>query len=69
MLVGIVGFGILSGLLAAMMVMGGFGSILLAILAYAVFGSLGATLYAVAMAHRQSFSRDEDMAGGTEPQA
>lgn len=69
MLVGILGFGILSGLLGAMMVMGGIGSVPLAVLAYAVFGSLGATLYAVAMAHRQPEDDSDPAAGEIETQA
>jgi hypothetical protein len=68
MIVGIVGFGILSGLLGALMVMGGFGSIPLALIAYAVFGSLGATMYAVAMAHRYPGSAGDEAQGETEPQ-
>jgi NADH:ubiquinone oxidoreductase subunit 4 (subunit M) len=69
MIVGIVGFGILSGLLGALMVLGGFGSIVLAVVAYAVFGSLGASLYAVAMAHRHPYAAGDEAQGETEPQA
>lgn len=68
-MIGIVGFGILSGLLGAMMVMGGFGSVPLAFLAYAVFGSLGATLYVVAVAYRQVDVAEDDITGETGPRA
>lgn len=60
MLVGILGFGMISGLLSAAMVLGGIGSYALAFLAYAVFGSLGAILYAVAASRRQQIGDDAE---------
>ncbi|MFN3969827.1 MAG: hypothetical protein ACK4L4_00465 [Gemmobacter sp.] len=63
MLIGIVGFGILSGVLGAAMTLAGFGSVVLAFLAYVVFGSLGAVLFAVAVAQRGGVASDlEDVA-------
>lgn len=52
MLIGILAFGIVSGLLAGLMTLGAGGSVLLALLAYAVFGSLGAMLWATAALRR-----------------
>ncbi len=54
MLIGILGFGIVSGLLAATMAWQVTASLLLTFLAYSIFGSLGAVLYASAAALRSS---------------
>lgn len=54
MIVGMMAFGIASGLLAGMMTLGAGGSWLLALLAYATFGSLGAVLWATASLRRDA---------------
>lgn len=53
MLIGIIAFGIVSGLLAGVMTMGAGGTLGLAVLAYALFGSLGAVLWATAALRRE----------------
>lgn len=57
MVVGLLVFGITSGLLGAVMAWAATGWFLAALAAYAIFGSLGATLFAAAAAARGSSSR------------
>lgn len=69
MLIGVIGFGILSGCLGAVMALAGFGSVLLALLAYAVFGSLGAILFAVAATQRPDIEMDAETQADSTTQA
>lgn len=62
LLLGMIGMGIVSGFLAAVMAWQATGSILMTVLSYMLFGSLGTVLFATAAAFRRaSVEADSDL--------